>query len=333
VDKRKKILIVSDEDDISTNDVLKWISYYGVDYLRINNTSNLSLIQVNISDDTDDVIFEYDGIIYKMSDFTGYWYRRGRLNFKYDFNFSFENDYLGNSVNEMLNNEYSYLNNYIYYFIERYKNIRQIGSIHNNKTNKITNLIIAKSVGLKIPKTLISNNKDTLKDFVNKSNLTITKPIYQRGLEYKDANSYLTGLTAVVNPNLLSKKNRKLSNSLVQSYVEKKYELRIFFLENNYFTSVIFSQNDEQTKIDFRNYNTIKPNRTPPFILPIEILDKLKLCMKKIGLNSGSIDMIVTPSNDFVFLEVNPVGMFWQVSYPCNFYIEREIAKFLCEIN
>ena len=55
--------------------------------------------------------------------------------------------------------------------------------------------------------------------------------------------------------------------------------------------------------------------------------------MKKIGLNSGSIDMIVTPSNDFVFLEVNPVGMFWQVSYPCNFYIEREIAKFLCEIN
>jgi ATP-GRASP peptide maturase of grasp-with-spasm system len=333
VDRRKKILIVSDEDDISTNDVLRWISYYGVDYLRVNNTSSLNFIEAKISNEKETIIFEYNDTLYDLADFTGYWYRRGRLNFKYDFDFFSENEILLKSISEMLNNELTYLNNFVYYFIEKYRNIRHIGSIHNNKTNKLSNLLIAKSVGLNIPETFIANEKKRLKKFIEKTNIAITKPIYQRGIEYSESNIYLTGLTSVVSSECLSSRNEKLTNSLLQSYIEKKYELRIFFLNDKYFTSVIFSQNDEMTKIDFRNYNSAKPNRTPPFTLPKEILDKLKKCMAKIGLNSGSIDMIVTPENDFVFLEVNPVGMFWQVSYPCNYYLEREIAKYLCEID
>jgi D-alanine-D-alanine ligase-like ATP-grasp enzyme len=51
--------------------------------------------------------------------------------------------------------------------------------------------------------------------------------------------------------------------------------------------------------------------------------------MSSIGLRSGSIDMILTPSGEYVFLEVNPVGQFKQVSYPCNFKLEKRIAETL----
>ena len=85
------------------------------------------------------------------------------------------------------------------------------------------------------------------------------------------------------------------------------------------------------TKIDFRNYNRKKPNRTPPYDLPNRIEKKIKSCMKALNLNSGSIDMIVTPNDDYIFLEVNPVGMFWQVSFPCNYNIEEQIAKYLLD--
>jgi hypothetical protein len=52
----------------------------------------------------------------------------------------------------------------------------------------------------------------------------------------------------------------------------------------------IFSQNDKKTKIDFRNYNAIKPNRTVPFKLPIRIEEKIVKFMKLVDMNWGSID-------------------------------------------
>lgn len=43
----------------------------------------------------------------------------------------------------------------------------------------------------------------------------------------------------------------------------------------------IFSQFDEETKIDYRNYNRVKPIRNVPFKLPKVIENKLKKFSKK----------------------------------------------------
>ena len=51
--------------------------------------------------------------------------------------------------------------------------------------------------------------------------------------------------------------------------------------------------------------------------------------MRKLKLDSGSIDIIVTNKGEYVFLEVNPVGHFTQVSSPCNYYLEKEIAEII----
>ncbi len=91
----------------------------------------------------------------------------------------------------------------------------------------------------------------------------------------------------------------------------------------------IFSQNDDKTKVDYRNYNIEKPNRCAPYSLPQSVESKLFSLMKKIGLNMGSIDMIVTKNTEFVFLEVNPTGQFGWVSENCNYYLEQEIVNCL----
>ena len=113
---------------------------------------------------------------------------------------------------------------------------------------------------------------------------------------------------------------------MFQRMIEKEFELRIFFLNNTFYASAIFSQIDNQTKTDFRNYNDCKPNRTPPYKLPVKIQNKLSILMSKLTLNSGSIDLIVTPLGKYVFLEVNPIGQFAQVSIPCNYYLEKIMA-------
>ncbi len=91
----------------------------------------------------------------------------------------------------------------------------------------------------------------------------------------------------------------------------------------------IFSQNNSKTKEDFRNYDQNLPNRNVPIKLPLDIEGKLKKLMKKLNLNSGSIDLIYTIDNKYVFLEVNPVGQFGMVSFPCNYNLEKKIAEFL----
>lgn len=53
--------------------------------------------------------------------------------------------------------------------------------------------------------------------------------------------------------------------------------------------------------------------------------------MNKLNYSSGSIDLVVDKDDKYIFLEVNPVGQFGMVSYPCNYGLEKIIAKALCE--
>ena len=121
----------------------------------------------------------------------------------------------------------------------------------------------------------------------------------------------------------------KFSPSLFQGYIEKEYELRIFFLDDSFYSMVIFSQSNEKTKIDFRNYDIEKPNRVCPYSLPKKIERKITKLMNTIGLNTGSIDMIKSTDGNYYFLEVNPSGQFGMTGIPCNYDLYEKVASYL----
>jgi D-alanine-D-alanine ligase-like ATP-grasp enzyme len=91
----------------------------------------------------------------------------------------------------------------------------------------------------------------------------------------------------------------------------------------------MFSQKDEKTKIDFRHYDSTNPTRYVPFKLPEELEKKLDKLMRQVNLNTGSIDMILTEKNEYIFLEVNPIGQYGMTSVPCNYYLNKIIANYL----
>jgi glutathione synthase/RimK-type ligase-like ATP-grasp enzyme len=91
----------------------------------------------------------------------------------------------------------------------------------------------------------------------------------------------------------------------------------------------IFSQKDAKTSVDFRNYNKESPNRVVPFQIDKGYSKKLSLLARQLNLFSGSFDILVDACNNYYFLEVNPVGQFGMVSYPCNYFIEKNIALFI----
>jgi hypothetical protein len=93
------------------------------------------------------------------------------------------------------------------------------------------------------------------------------------------------------------------------------------------------SQRNEKSKIDFRHYPNDPQNRSFAVQLPSDLKDKIIKLMNEINLDSGSLDLILDTNGSFYFLEVNPVGQFGMTSGPCNYHLEREIARDLIQCN
>jgi ATP-GRASP peptide maturase of grasp-with-spasm system len=320
------VLILSDEDDSTTDDVLNWLDYKEIPFIRINGTTPLLFDELTI----DSQLFHFNRENKKefidTQKIKSYWYRRGKISFEINFLMDFNNKKLKNYCNNSLLREYTDILGFIY---PNLNDKHCIGSIYNNQINKLYNLKIAKQQGMLIPDTVILTTKEKLLSFFKNHRKVLTKPIGQAGLVYEDEEISLEGCSTLISAIEIKKLPSQFPPSLFQGYIEKAYELRIFYLDGICYSSAIFSQLDNKTKIDFRNYNHKKPNRTPPYKLPINISEKIVSFMKAINMNSGSLDIIVTPKKEYVFLEVNPVGQFFQVSYPCNYYLEKKVAEFL----
>lgn len=196
--------------------------------------------------------------------------------------------------------------------------------------NKLTILRYAKEEGLNIPSTFLTTKKEELNAFQKKGNFNklLIKPISNNiGLQYNDENC--------ITPNFLLETKEKAYMpdsffiSQFQNYIGKQIEIRAFYLDENIYAMAIFSQQDEKTKIDFRNYNLENPNRTAAFKLPKELTRKLTSLMKKINANAGSIDLILSPDNKYYFLEINPFGIFSMIEDVCNYGLYELVADSL----
>lgn len=196
-----------------------------------------------------------------------------------------------------------------------------------DQSNKIYDLFLAQKVGLKTPDSLVTNIKKDLLSFFGQHKRIITKSLTVYPMLFYDNHVYSSNKTIIVTQEHIDHLDETFAISLFQEYTEKKIEIRIFYFEGRFFSMAIFSQNDPKTQIDFRNYNNENPNRNIPFKLPKKIEKKLKKIIKIKQLDSCSIDLIVTPENEFVFLEINPQGQFEWISYYCNYHIEKKIAN------
>jgi ATP-GRASP peptide maturase of grasp-with-spasm system len=309
------ILIISKRGDYSTFSVIEYISYNNLKYIRINAEDEVKIKYCGL-----EISIEANNKIFYLSEIKSVWYRRGFLNIK--------NHYFSKvrPIEELQNEEISKLIQFIYYNLE---NIRHINTIRDNDVYKLIVSDIARKINISVPTDYIFSTRETIENkTIGFESHFITKVI--SGHCMQNFNNF----TIYNYSSILDKEQIKQDNffpSLVQNYIHKKYELRIFYLSGLFYTMAIMSQNDKQTTIDFRVYNDVKPNRNVPFRLPEEIEIKLDKLMQKLNLNCGSIDMIVTPENEYYFLEVNPVGQFGMTSYPCNYNLENKIAKYLAD--
>jgi len=308
------IIKIPDLRQSSFSEISKWIKYYGkIKEIDFNNLNEELSFYLN-----DNAI----GILPKYIE--GYISAGDSL-----INFLPHYSTLSSEIAQALNKEQIVFYDSIFYFLRKNKYFGKVKKTVDN--NKIIDLINARKCNISIPDTIISTSKREIKKFFikNKNDKIITKSLGGL-LRFETEDEILWGKgTTIVDITELNNYKEILFPSIFQKYIEKEYEIRTFYFKGEFYSMAIFSQNDDKTKIDFRNYNIEKPNRMVPFKLPDDIEIKLKKFMEISELDTGSIDLIVSKEERrFVFLEVNPFGQFGWLSKNTNYYIERHIAKY-----
>ena len=321
------IFIKSIKKDSSTIDVLEWLDYYKIDYCVLEDSPyDIDYFFFDSSNQRESYI-EFSDKKLKISDIDSFWYRRS---------YRIEKDLI-ETPDEIINtndfknyvlNEINCFNDFFYnQFVENTKNIN---TPNKGNVNRLLVFEKAKEVDLKIPQFIVTNKKFEIEKFLKKYKKVVLKPLSNVVRIEKKNGSFLQ-YTKLVNKKILSDFNEKISPTLFQQYIEKEFEIRSFFIEEKFYSMAMFTQNDKQMSVDFRKYNYKNPTRTIPFKLPLEIENKLRKLFEKLEINCGSIDILYTNDNEYYFLEINPVGQFGMVSYPCNYFLEKKIALTLIE--
>lgn len=325
------VLILSKEQgESTTEDIMDWLNYFGCDFLRLNGNNLVDKPFKIVLDNSANtcILNNYDETV-SQDKVTVVWNRRWReSNFldavERDVNIDFSF-----SMKTHLSSEYTRVSQYINHVLS---NKKWIDKPHQLQPNKLLVLETAAQCHLTIPSTIVTNSKKELLEFLNQNNRVCTKSIHEVStfFNYESNNVYLMDTKEVKKESIMLL-DELFFPSLFQQLVEKKFDIRIFYLDKRFYSMAIFSQRRENARLDFRNYDFVDPDRSVPFALPLNIENNLLNLVQKLGYEHCSIDMIKDINNNFYFLEINPVGQFGMTSKPCNYYLEMKLALYLKE--
>ncbi len=194
-------------------------------------------------------------------------------------------------------------------------------------------IMVARQIGFSVPPTLITNSPTEAGNFVREIQKDIAvKALWTPGItvlrdgEEKGISFYTRRFRSKDIASMLQ--NIQNCPLIFQPYIEKAFELRITVVGNKVFACAIYSQQSEKTREDWRRYDLANtPHKQHQ--LPVAIQKKCILLVKELGLVFGAIDMIVTPTGEYIFLEINPNGQWLWIEHLTGMPISDAIAETL----
>lgn len=179
------------------------------------------------------------------------------------------------TIDNFIQKEYSTFFEYLAY--NEIKYWKSLGSCQRslNEINKLTMLRECLNFEVNIPNTYIINSRKKLLELIERypNNSFISKPI-SNVINVHKKKHYFKMLTAKLTNKEVNKLPEKFPISMIQEYINKKFDIRCFYINKKIYSGAIFSQTQEATKIDFRNYTEIE-NRYMAFKLPPSEIKKI----------------------------------------------------------
>ena len=192
---------------------------------------------------------------------------------------------------------------------------------------------IARAVGLETPRTLMTNDSDAARAFVQSCpHGAVTKMLSAFAI-YDEKHTEKVVFTTALTPEHLHKLDGlRYCPMVFQERIAKHRELRITVLGRRIFAAAVDSARTPGAEVDWRERGVTLINDWTPYALPPAVEASLHAYMDRIGMQYSAIDMIVEPSGRHVFLEANPAGeFFWLQTCPPHFPLVDALADVLTD--
>lgn len=193
--------------------------------------------------------------------------------------------------------------------------------------NKLYQLIKAKRIGFTVPHTYLGNSPEDIISFVDSCDGdVVVKPFYTSCFQKENGEVGAMFTRKITPADLVDRDSLSICPVFLQEYIPKLFELRITVIGSRIFACKIDSQNTEESKIDWRKGN-ISNMPHSEYVLSDSLKDKILKLMSELDIVYGAIDMIVTPKEEYIFLEINPGGRWEWIEQETNFDISGAISS------
>lgn len=177
----------------------------------------------------------------------------------------------------------------------------------------------ARDIGLPVPRTLITNSADEVREFreacdgrvIFKSLSAHPNRLFETRVLTDEAVSHLGCLY--------------LAPTIFQEQLDTKMDLRVTMMGDEVFAVAIHSADSEYPQ-DSRLDLSVKHE---PVDLDAEVESQLRKLMKELCLVYGAVDLIETKSGQLYFLEVNPSGQFLYIELLTELPLSQAMARLL----
>lgn len=313
------IYLIHDDEDVSAHRVLQLLNKKGVAFRSMTGSDLINPIK-NICMTNNHLDLEFDnGDLYSQIDV--FWFRRGYFKFRYSHNLFVDIPHLKRQIDRHLEEEAKTLLEFINRIIQK----KSIGNQLNYNQNKLIALEAAVEVGFFIPETYISKGQHLKEIIYGSGNDLITKNI-QDIIVLNHGHNTFTHKTVSVDELEISE---EFGYSLLQHRIKAMYEFRVFVFLKKIYSIVCVNLNVEGiNEVDIRRRSG---NKYTVGHIPKKIKDKIFDLMRKLNLQTASLDFLIDQTGNWYFLEANPVGQFDMHRTYGHFNLYEEIVTSLIE--
>ncbi len=195
--------------------------------------------------------------------------------------------------------------------------------------NKELQLRVAESLGLKTPRTLVTNDPAAVRAFAEECGGDVVTKMLSSFAVHEGGREQVVFTNPLSAQDLAELDGLDLCPMVFQERVEKRLELRVTVLGERVFTASIDSTSRERARHDWRREGVAMLGEWRAFELPAAVERKVLALQDALGLNYGALDFILTPDERLVFLEINPVGEFFWLERVPGFPLSDAIADVL----
>jgi len=198
--------------------------------------------------------------------------------------------------------------------------------------SKLLQLGLAGRLGFEIPASTVTTDPAALLDFIRAHGGCITKHVSHQSTRDSELDHEMLRFTEpVTHRDLAAYRSAQLAPVYAQAYVPKRVELRVTVVGEQVFAAEIDSQAAARTRHDWRRLDTGATYRV--HALPDEVAARCVRLTRALGLRYGAIDLVLTPDDRYVFLEINPAGEFHWIERLTGLPITRAIAELLIALH